>query len=188
MKLITAPEIYTPKEGEYAVFLAGGITGCHDWQSRVINYLKDFHHTDNLVIFNPRRDNFPIDDPNAVEEQIKWEFDHIEKSDLFTMYFCNSESDQPICMYELGRNLVRWQERFPEDYHMRIIISIETGYKRTKDVEIQSKLACGIRGIYHQWKVPELDQKEFPEYHGYQIMLRHDLMFGENVIDMIDLD
>ena len=29
---------------------------------------------DDLVVFNPKRENFPIDDPNAAYEQIAWEF------------------------------------------------------------------------------------------------------------------
>lgn len=40
------------------------------------------------------------------------------------MYFCESESVQPICMYELGRNLIRMQQRFP-DFYNRIIIGVE---------------------------------------------------------------
>jgi hypothetical protein len=48
--------------------LAGGITGCPDWQSKLINLLRN----EDIVIFNLRRKNFPIHDPTAVEEQIKW--------------------------------------------------------------------------------------------------------------------
>ena len=61
------------------------------------------------------------------------------------MYFCNSESVQPICMYELGRNIIRMQNRFPSDWEKRIVISVEDGYKRKEDVLIQTELATNNR-------------------------------------------
>lgn len=139
MRLITAPEKYEPKNDDVCVFLGGGITNCPNWQQEVIDKLSEF--PDSVVVFNPRRDNFPIDDPNAAEEQIEWEFDALEKANVFTMYFCDSSSDQPICMYELGRNLLRMYEKYPETAEDQIVVSVENGYKRKNDVLIQSDLA-----------------------------------------------
>jgi len=54
------------------IFLAGGITNCPDWQKIIIDKIK---HTSNpyqktslknVTIFNPRRENFPIEDPRVV--------------------------------------------------------------------------------------------------------------------------
>lgn len=73
MKIVTAVDMsYDIKLFDIWCFLAGGITGCKDWQKQVIDYLENQPDTDNLVIFNPRRENFPINDPSAAEEQIKW--------------------------------------------------------------------------------------------------------------------
>ena len=58
------------------------------------------------------------------------------------MYFCNSESNQPICLYELGRNILKMQIRFPNDWWERIVISIENGYQRELDVVEQLKLCA----------------------------------------------
>jgi hypothetical protein len=146
MKVITAPEKYIMQENEISVFLAGGITNCPDWQSNIIKELEERFDSsiyDDLVIFNPRRENFPIDKPSAAFEQIEWEFDNLSRMDIFSMYFCKGESDQPICMYELGRYISEMQKRFPIDWEERIIISVEKGYKRAKDVIVQTGLACG---------------------------------------------
>lgn len=143
MKIITAVEDYQLLDTDICVFLAGGITNCADWQKQVIELLSNKQNTSNLVIFNPRRANFPIHDTNASLEQIEWEFKWLERMDIFSMYFSNGVSDQPICMYELGRNLMRMQMRFPENYMDRIVISCETEYKRKTDVIIQSRLALG---------------------------------------------
>lgn len=83
MKVITAVEKYTPNYGDITVFLAGGITDCDNWQKKVIDYLETQQHTEHLIVFNPRRDKFPMDDPNAAEEQITWEFNNLEKADMF---------------------------------------------------------------------------------------------------------
>lgn len=140
MRVITAPEKYIRQPNDITVFLAGGITNCWEWQDKVIELLEK-ENLDNLVIFNPRRKDFSINDLNATYEQIKWEFDMLEQCDIFSMYFCAGESDQPICMYELGRNICRMQMRFPTDWSMRLIITSEYNYKRAKDVSIQTMLA-----------------------------------------------
>ena len=57
------------------------------------------------------------------------------------MYFCNAPSDQPICMYELGRNISEIKSEYMGTWEHRIVISIEKGYKREQDVLIQTKLA-----------------------------------------------
>ena len=143
MRVITAPEYYEPFDKDISVFLAGGITNCPDWQSLVIKTIKDDYSviSDSLVLFNPRRDNFPIHDKLAARQQIAWEFDMIEKCNVFSMYFSSGESDQPICMYELGRNILRMQMRYPSDWQDRIVISVEDDYRRKQDVLIQTGLA-----------------------------------------------
>ena len=98
-QIITAPNIEVPKFT--SVFLAGGITNCKEWQKEVIERLQ----YDKVSIFNPRQEHFDISDKNASYKQILWEFERLEKMDIFSMYFCNDNSDQPICMYELGRNI-----------------------------------------------------------------------------------
>jgi hypothetical protein len=61
--------------------------------------------------------------------------------DIFSMFFCGGESDQPICMYELGRNLMTMHVKFPEDWENRVVVSYDSNYRRAKDVEVQTKLA-----------------------------------------------
>lgn len=153
MKVITAIEPYESNPNDLKVFMAGGITRCRDWQKEFITYLENLNRNfnyghyskykafDKLVLFNPRRKNFPINDPNASYDQINWEFNHLQQCDFFLMHFCNSESVQPICMYELGRNLVLMQQKFPNDYLNRILVCVEPGYSREQDVLIQTQLA-----------------------------------------------
>lgn len=140
-RVITAPSMASAIYP--SVFLAGGITNCPDWQSEVINALD----CERIALFNPRREKFNITDPDSVFVQIAWEYDRLESMDIFSMYFCGGESDQPICMYELGRNIVRMQNRFPSDWQKRIIVSIEDGYKRAKDVVIQMQLCAPTVGV-----------------------------------------
>ena len=144
MKVITAPQDYIPQPNDVLCFLAGGITNCKEWQEEVIFTLKRIDGLGHLVVFNPRRDNFPIDDPNASEEQIAWEFNWLNRADIFSMYFCKSASDQPICMYELGRNLHKMKTDYSTSYKDRIVVSVEDGYKRESDVKIQTMLAVSL--------------------------------------------
>ena len=145
MKIITAPEIYKDNSN-ITCFLAGGITNCPNWQDEVIKNIKEYSFSKNidlkyLDIYNPRRVNFPIDNPNAAQEQIEWEFKYLEECDIFSMYFCNAPSDQPICMYELGRNISEIKNEYMGTWEHRIIVSVEKGYKREQDELIQIRLA-----------------------------------------------
>jgi len=123
------------------VFLAGGITQCPEWQQELVAIIQKLAPDMVGTLLNPRRKDFPIHDPNAALEQITWEYQALNISDIFSMWFSASESVQPICMYELGRHLARFQCGAMRP--MKIVIGIEPGYKREQDVRIQTKLVMG---------------------------------------------
>lgn len=129
-----------------SIFLAGGITGCDDWQTDLIGELQSLNDSGlfdlgGLVIFNPRRDNFDVMDMEATIEQIKWEHKCLEKCDICSFFFPASESVQPITLYELGRHL--------REHHS--VVSIQEGYKRAEDVKIQLTLDGNCCNIYHNY-------------------------------------
>ena len=125
MIYVEAPS-YSFPTNKKSIFLAGSITGAEDWQSEVIEALKDF----DILVFNPRRENFPIDNPDAGLEQITWEFKMLRKADMIQMWF-SKETIAPICLYELGA----WSMT-----EKPIVIGMDPKYPRRQDVEIQTKL------------------------------------------------
>jgi hypothetical protein len=108
------------------VFLAGGITGCPDWQEEISGFLKEVP----VVLLNPRRKNFPINDKNASNEQIRWEFKHLRYADAILFYF-PCETLCPIALYELGA----WSM-----INKPIFIGVHNKYARKTDIEIQTSL------------------------------------------------
>ena len=126
--IVEAPnEDYSVKsQSNTKLFLAGGITGCTDWQSRIIKNLK---HHDDLTIFNPRRKDFPMNDPAAAEQQIGWEFRHLREADIIAFWFSQG-SLNPIALYELGM----WGNSRLDT--KQIIIGIHPLYKRKQDKSI----------------------------------------------------
>jgi len=146
MKIINAPDVYDVADSETTLFLAGGIQGCKEWQKEFIRYANTSNPKDieNLIILNPRRDNFPIHDPNAAKEQIEWEFNNLNTCDIFSMYFDGpTASDQPICFYELGRYVALMQSNYPDDFQDRVVITCSPNFKRHMDVVIQCELIFG---------------------------------------------
>lgn len=127
--VITAPE-YRVASTKHRLFLAGGITNCPDWQAEVIQQLSG---VPNLTVFNPRRGTYPFDHKHLDEEQITWEYKHLEKSTIILVWF-SATTLNPIVLYELGR----WVNSNPD---IPSFIGIEPGYKRTNDVIIQTKLS-----------------------------------------------
>ena len=141
VRVVTAPDPWVNAgPGAVAVFLAGGIQNCSLWQWDAIALLREIPHLGEVVVYNPRREDFPMGDPNAARQQIGWEFQMLERAHVFSMWFAASKvSDDPICMYEMGRHLaLRLRDR---QAHL-VALGVEPGYRRERDVAIQVELAC----------------------------------------------
>lgn len=115
-----------------AVFLAGGITGCPDWQSELVAKLKDSSAT----LINPRRDDFDTSKPEMSKEQIEWEFEHLAKAHVISFWF-PKETLCPITLFELGAHRL----------HEHMIVGIEPGYQREFDIREQLRLVTSRTGI-----------------------------------------
>ena len=126
MQYIESPQNYTKMPGDVAIFFAGGITNCPDWQSEIVDALRDI----NITILNPRRKFFPINDSTASKEQIKWEYSHLRKADVILFWF-PKESICPIALYELGAWCMTTKP---------IYLGVDSEYPRKTDIEIQTAL------------------------------------------------
>jgi Ribonuclease G/E len=94
------------------------------------------------------------------------------------MYFAASEkSDQPICMYELGRYVTRMQMRFPTDWIDRIIVSSEKGYKRIEDVRLQLAFATNNK-VYLRTELEETT--DLIEEHADEILYEYSMVSKNN--------
>lgn len=132
------------------VFLAGGISKCWDWQDQCCELIQEIAkdkaiNTDNLILFNPRRLSFDVSDKTASDEQITWEYDYLNLCDIFSMYFCESDSVQPICLYELGHYVPGVVSQY-SNYRkalQHIVVTAESNYARCYDVEKQLELCLG---------------------------------------------
>lgn len=109
-----------------AIFCAGGISNCPDWQSQMVELLKPSP----WIILNPRRANFPIDNPDASKQQIAWEHKHLRLASAILFWF-PQETICPIALYELGAFSMTEKPLF---------IGIHPNYPRRQDVEIQTGL------------------------------------------------
>lgn len=107
-EIYTAPETY-PKTYNYrSMFLAGSIEmdNAEDWQQRFIKEFEGNRHYSTLRIFNPRREQWDsswdqnINSKNFYE-QVTWELDALDNSDVIAMYF-DPDTKSPISLMELG--------------------------------------------------------------------------------------
>ncbi len=117
-----------------SVFLAGGITNCADWQKAVVDKLSDLE----VTVYNPRRANYPMDDPAAAAAQITWEYDRLHKADTVSFWF-SKETLNPITLFELGAALER-SKPFGDTQGKPVVIGVDPEYQRKQDVEVQTKL------------------------------------------------
>lgn len=132
MKYVECPENFAG-DGR-SLFIAGGITGCENWQEKLVELLKN----ENLVLLNPRRKKFP-DYLGIEEEQIKWEHEHMKKASAISFWFTR-ETVCPITLYELGKL---------SSSDKKVFVGIDPEYSRKIDVKIQTNLARpDIRVVY----------------------------------------
>lgn len=108
MRVIKPPHrpIHYPQT-KFAIFLGGSIEmgAAENWQSKLEEALSSYD--DDLVLYNPRRDDWDSSwpqDPTPgtnFHEQVVWELDHQESSDLDVYYF-DPNTKSPITLMELG--------------------------------------------------------------------------------------
>lgn len=128
MKTVVALEEHAQGAGDPpAVFLAGGISGCSDWQTEMTTLLSGTA----LTLLNPRRPDFPMDDPSAARTQIEWEYRHLKASDAALFWF-PCETLCPITLFELGA----WSRT-----NKPLFVGTHPEYQRRLDVLVQLSLA-----------------------------------------------
>jgi hypothetical protein len=133
MIYVEAPNVI--ESDKKSIFLAGGITGCSEWQKELANNIAEL----DIVVYNPRRKNFPMDDPTAAQAQITWEFVHLKKASMISFWF-GSETIQPIVLFEYGKWIVS---------NKPIAVGVDPKYQRKQDVEIQTTLERpGLKIVY----------------------------------------
>lgn len=120
--------IEAPRESDSqsGLFIAGGITGCPNWQTELIDRL-DGHY---VTVFNPRRKHFPMDDPTEAKRQIEWEYKYLRQALAISFWF-PKETQAPITLYELGA----WSMT-----NKPLFVGVHPDYARRQDVEIQTAL------------------------------------------------
>jgi len=114
---------------EPALFLAGGITECPNWQQVAVRLVRQAGI--DWVVLNPRR-HHAVHDDEAVAEQVAWESQHLRLARAVLFWFPASRSVQPIALYELGWCVASGK---------RLAVGAERGYPRRQDVVLQLSLA-----------------------------------------------
>lgn len=119
-----------------ALFLAGGITNCPDWQRIAVDSLSRAPALEdgNFTILNPRRSVFDVTNQNAAREQITWEWKALRLATVRMFWFppCLAhETVQPIALFELGR----WSA-LPGG----LVVGADPDYPRALDVHLQMEL------------------------------------------------
>ena len=92
-----------------------------------------------VVDVDGKRNRWMMDDPDAAQEQITWEYYALNGSDCVSFWFCR-ETICPIVLFELGACMERKQD---------FIVGMDPDYQRRQDVEIQV-------GLRHPGKIINL--------------------------------
>ncbi len=136
---------FARRKEKLTIFFGGGISNCPDWQEELACRLPMSFAFEDVVILNPRRANFDVGNESLLEEQIKWEFDHLRLADVLIFWF-PKESLCPITLFELGKHLNR----------KRLVVGCHPEYSRIKDLQFQLKLeredlkiAVGFENFFH---------------------------------------
>ncbi len=118
--VITAPE-REPDTDVLKVFLAGAIDmgAAVDWQAQIIAMLGNIPQ---LILLNPRREAFT---PDTLDEQIEWELEALNRSDLVLMWF-PANAKAPVAMFETGLFMQSG----------KLVVGAEPGFYRRRNLEM----------------------------------------------------
>jgi len=125
---VQCPDELDNGDSRPCVFLAGGISGCPDWQNQMKEMLNK--QCPRLVLINPRRKKFDINDKAETPKQIQWEFKHLKRADAILFWF-PAETLCPITLYELGSWIHSSKALF---------VGTHKNYARKEDVIVQTGL------------------------------------------------
>lgn len=142
MKVIKAPELLDISN--LSIFLAGSIEmgKAIDWQTKIINSLTNY----NITILNPRRNDWDTSWEQNIEnpkfyEQVKWELDALNISDLIVMYF-DPKTMSPIVLLELGLYATS----------KKLVVCCPQGFWRKGNVDI----ICNVNNIPQEKNIENL--------------------------------
>lgn len=156
MKIIQSPDRL--KFNYTTLFLAGGISGCPNWQQDVIDMLDSQYESYGLNVVNPRRVGDLAKDGSEAIEQINWEINAIAYSDMFLFWF-PKETLCPITLFELGKisMMLKAYEISNPLYESaeNITIGIHPEYQRRVDIETQIPAILG-RNFKFAYSLEEL--------------------------------
>jgi hypothetical protein len=126
MRVAQCPAEVQANDLEPTLFLAGGISGCEDWQTRLLERIADSP----WLVYNPRRVDFDVTDPSMARAQIEWEHRHLRASSAIAFWF-PPQTLCPITLYELGA----WSMTDKPLY-----VGVHPNYARRLDVLEQTRL------------------------------------------------
>lgn len=113
-----------------------------------INYRNDksdkmkeqrIEHNPNLIVFNPRRNDFDLNNKDMTREQIAWEYRQINACQAISFWF-TSDTIQPITLFELGKCLMMKEKK--------LFVGFDPSYERAEDIEVQVGLANPTLPLY----------------------------------------
>jgi len=121
------------------VFLAGGITGCPDWQSDLIDLIKC---EGPFILANPRRVLWDMSTDSR--EQIAWEYAWLDRADIISFWF-PCETLCPITLFELGD--VGRRTMGKSDSSPSLIVGAHPKYQHLFDIQQQMSLRNPAFGV-----------------------------------------
>lgn len=117
------------------VFLAGGITGCPDWQSDLIPEIECDDAP--FILANPRRAHWDMSIDSR--DQITWEHAWLERADIVSFWF-PQETPCPITLYGLADVTRRVMA---DGDNLDMVVGAHPEYQRLFDIEFQTQLRLG---------------------------------------------
>lgn len=168
VSVVTPPLNKYEHNCDVRVFLAGTIDdgNSYDWQKEVITYLNIAHKYEDIVVANPRRDNWGKLEQSSRQEQILWELDHLSKADIIFLNFLK-DSKSPISLLEFGMLCNNLLNRSGQ----RLIIVCPKEFYRYENVRTTVEWYCQQDPLLQNWI--KLYNTVQPAYFGLSETIRN---------------
>lgn len=152
MEIYKSPLKY-PIDNKFTIFLGGTIEQgkSEDWQYSITEFLKSQNF--DIRILNPRRDDYDSTQIQSInnsyfKEQVQWELDGLDTSDLIIMYL-QPGTFSPISLMEIGLyiNCLDWDKN--------MIIYCPDGFYRKGNIEVivdRFPFHCKLTESYDDFK------------------------------------
>ena len=155
MELVVSPVNWTGT-WDHTLFLGGGIQDCYNWQTDVIDAFRNT----NIVLLNPRQNEYDTTDQTLKLRQVSWEIKHFNLAGAIMFWF-----PQNCLCRTTNAEYGKWVlSGLAFNRGKKVFVGVHPNYIGAVDIRLQTQLGSFSRNVVIESSLDVLIKKTMDSY------------------------